>query len=295
MLMSIIIILINANKNNVQIEPKVENNTENNSNVEKTDKKIVSYDLTKLIENYISLKNIDKNSLAISIHSYKTNEIYNLNENNYFTAASIYKLYMAIIYYDMINEGKFSLDDSLTFEDYMYEPGGFVGDTYSFGDKIDIKSLLHYSISDSDNSASHILFENLGGWMKLKNIAKSYTTTDTSNEKYNSFENVVTSSFIMDFLDKLHKNKDNYTLLIDDMMNSTPREYLNGHESMYGKLAQKYGNLDGVDNAAGIYLDEKNPYSIVILTSMNGYGEKIISDISEIVYNYFLTNKEKSA
>ncbi|MGM9946494.1 hypothetical protein [Floccifex sp.] len=53
-------------------------------------------------------------------------------------------------------------------------------------------------------------------------------------------------------------------------------------------FAQKYGYNNPYSNAAGLYLDENKGYRITILTSLSGYGEKIIGDINQICFEFLV-------
>ncbi len=246
-------------------------------------------DISKLVQDYIVMRGLEKDNIAISLHVYNDDMRYNYNGDNYFTAASTYKLYQAVIYYDLINEGSKTLDDLCIFRDYMNQYGD-IGDKLNDGDKVKIGDLLSYSIIDSDNTASYMLFENLGGWKKLKELASKYSKVSPDDSQYYSMDNIVKSNFLMDFLDRIYYNQNNYAQLMEYLGMAQPYNYLNLDESMHNKFIQKYGSYDGFENAAGILLEDRLNYSLVILTSYDGRGEGYIGELSKLIYDY-LRNK----
>ena len=92
-------------------------------------KQTVSDDLAKLIGDYLDENNVDQDNIGIYVHDLTSDGTYMLNQDEYFVAASTYKLPLAMLYYEKINAGEIQLSDviSLTIEPDVEEED--TGDT----------------------------------------------------------------------------------------------------------------------------------------------------------------------
>lgn len=235
-----------------------------------------------IIEDYLTTNDIDTDRIAIYFHDFKNNSIYKLNENVYFEVASLYKLPLAVMFYDMINNREIDPDSSFVYQSYMTEEEDLSSGRYFFGESIKVKDLLHDMIFYSDNSASHILFENMGGWGEFCQRFENYTTIDNQFYDY-LYTNYFTAAQLNDFLDYVYKNRERFSLLLKDMKDAEPNSYFNQNEGMEQVYHQKYGSYEGVVSSCGFYLGD-NPFSLVIITNDSPDGLKIVSDLAEIIY-----------
>lgn len=239
--------------------------------------------LASQIENYMAEKSVDRDLIGIEVESLDGIFHYSLNGDEEFIAASLYKAPLAVVYYDKINEGEYVPEDSLYYGAYMYEEGGPIGSSYGYGAQIELQELLHDMIIYSDNTAGHILYETLGGWVEYKQAIEYLASDHTGNPGYLTYENLTTPAFMNDVMLHIARNPGQYEILIEDMKASQPERYLNNKKKM--DLPQKYGEISGVENAAGFCLDTY-PYAITIMTA-NWQGETWIGEISEIVHEFF--------
>ncbi len=255
--------------------------TENNNSVITNGSSL----LQTYIDDYLIENNISSDSLQYCIEDLETHTRYSQNEYENVFAASIYKLPLAMIYYEKINTGEYTSDSLFTYEAFHYEAGGPIGSNCSVGDQIALSKLLHDMILCSDNTAGHILFENLGGWVSFKEAISKYSSIAQEDYFY-SYDNVLNASFVSDVLSYLYKHSNDYTQLIADLKNAMPDDYL--ATSVDAEIAQKYGNYGIYKNAAGIIYGD-HPYSIAIFTSL-GNQNTVIGDINAICYAYFNGN-----
>ncbi len=243
--------------------------------------------LEYLLNSYLEDKNINKNKIAIYVHNFETNETYSLNPNKDFIAASTYKLPLAMYFYEMVANKEISLDKMITSTSKDYEPGGA---TYGLpvGGQLSIKTLLHRSIQDSDNTASKMLYNHLGGWVDYKKKISKYSQHDL-NDSFFERGNVQTVQYLSDSLEYVYEHQDIYKTLIYDMKIAQPNNYLN--YQVKELAVQKYGLYDWALNSAGIVF-EGSPYSIVVLTQLGAYGEKVMGEINRICYEYYNTERK---
>ena len=254
-----------------------------NTEVENKDNsQYIDMDLAKDIEAYFQENGIDHEKVAYCITDLEHNIKYSMNEKDEFIAASIYKLPLAMLYYDKVNDGEYTLDSTFTYSGYMHEDAGVVSSNYGIGSQIPLSDLLDDLIEYSDNDAGHILYENLGGWKEYKEAMTKYT--DFISENYYTEDNVSTANTMNDVVTYLYEHKEDYKDLIENMEKAEPGEYLDRDTQL--SMPQKYGMYDSALNSVG-FVECNTPYSIVVLTDLGDKGADVMANINRIAYEHF--------
>lgn len=254
-----------------------------NTEVENKDNsQYIDMDLAKDIEVYFQENGIDHEKVAYCITDLEHNIKYSMNEKDEFIAASIYKLPLAMLYYDKVNDGEYTLDSTFTYSGYMHEDAGVVSSNYGIGSQIPLSDLLDDLIEYSDNDAGHILYENLGGWKEYKEAMTKYT--DSISENYYTEDNVSTANTMNDVVTYLYEHKEDYKDLIENMEKAEPGEYLDRDTQL--SMPQKYGMYDSALNSVG-FVECNTPYSIVVLTDLGDKGADVMANINRIAYEHF--------
>lgn len=254
-----------------------------NTEVENKDNsQYIDMDLAKDIEAYFQENGIDHEKVAYCITDLEHNIKYSMNEKDEFIAASIYKLPLAMLYYDKVNDGEYTLDSTFTYSGYMHEDAGVVSSNYGIGSQIPLSDLLDDLIEYSDNDAGHILYENLGGWKEYKEAMTKYT--DSISENYYTEDNVSTANTMNDVVTYLYEHKEDYKDLIENMEKAEPGEYLDRDTQL--SMPQKYGMYDSALNSVG-FVECNTPYSIVVLTDLGNKGADVMANINRIAYEHF--------
>lgn len=254
-----------------------------NTEVENKDNsQFIDMSLAKDIEAYFQENGIDHEKVAYCITDLEHNIKYSMNEKDEFIAASIYKLPLAMLYYDKVNDGEYTLDSTFTYSGYMHEDAGVVSSNYGIGSQIPLSDLLDDLIEYSDNDAGHILYENLGGWKEYKEAMTKYT--DSISENYYTEDNVSTANTMNDVVTYLYDHKEDYKDLIENMEKAEPGEYLDRDTQL--SMPQKYGMYDSALNSVG-FVECNTPYSIVVLTSLGDKGADVMANINRIAYEHF--------
>ena len=254
-----------------------------NTEVENKDNsQYIDMDLAKDIEAYFQENGIDHEKVAYCITDLEHNIKYSMNEKDEFIAASIYKLPLAMLYYDKVNDGEYTLDSTFTYIGYMHEDAGVVSSNYGIGSQIPLSDLLDDLIEYSDNDAGHILYENLGGWKEYKEAMTKYT--DSISENYYTEDNVSTANTMNDVVTYLYEHKEDYKDLIENMEKAEPGEYLDRDTQL--SMPQKYGMYDSALNSVG-FVECNTPYSIVVLTDLGDKGADVMANINRIAYEHF--------
>ena len=254
-----------------------------NTEVENKDNsQFIDMSLAKDIEAYFQENGIDHEKVAYCITDLKHNIKYSMNEKDEFIAASIYKLPLAMLYYDKVNEGEYTLDSTFTYSGYMHEDAGVISSDYGIGSQVPLSDLLNDLIIYSDNDAGHILYENLGGWKEYKEAMTKYT--DTISENYYTMDNVTTANTMNDVVTYLYDHKEDYKGLIKNMEEAEPGEYLDRDTQL--SMPQKYGMHDSALNSVG-FVECNTSYSTVVLTSLGDKGADVMANINRIAYEHF--------
>lgn len=254
-----------------------------NTEVENKDNsQYIDMSLAKDIEAYFQENGIDHEKVAYCITDLEHNIKYSMNEKDEFIAASIYKLPLAMLYYDKVNEGEYTLDSTFTYSGYMHEDAGVISSDYGIGSQVPLSDLLNDLIIYSDNDAGHILYENLGGWKEYKEAMTKYT--DPISENYYTMDNVTTANTMNDVVTYLYDHKEDYKGLIKNMEEAEPGEYLDRDTQL--SMPQKYGMYDSALNSVG-FVECNTSYSIVVLTSLGDKGADVMANINRIAYEHF--------
>lgn len=254
-----------------------------NTEVENKDNsQFIDMSLAKDIEAYFQENGIDHEKVAYCITDLEHNIKYSMNEKDEFIAASIYKLPLAMLYYDKVNEGEYTLDSTFTYSGYMHEDAGVISSDYGIGSQVPLSDLLNDLIIYSDNDAGHILYENLGGWKEYKEAMTKYT--DTISENYYTMDNVTTANTMNDVVTYLYDHKEDYKGLIKNMEEAESGEYLDRDTQL--SMPQKYGMYDSALNSVG-FVECNTSYSIVVLTSLGDKGADVMANINRIAYEHF--------
>ena len=254
-----------------------------NTEVENKDNsQFIDMSLAKDIEAYFQENGIDHEKVAYCITDLEHNIKYSMNEKDEFIAASIYKLPLAMLYYDKVNEGEYTLDSTFTYSGYMHEDAGVISSDYGIGSQVPLSDLLNDLIIYSDNDAGHILYENLGGWKEYKEAMTKYT--DSISENYYTMDNVTTANTMNDVVTYLYDHKEDYKVLIKNMEKAEPGEYLDRDTQL--SMPQKYGMYDSALNSVG-FVECNTSYSIVVLTSLGDKGADVMANINRIAYEHF--------
>lgn len=254
-----------------------------NTEVENKDNsQFIDMSLAKDIEAYFQENGIDHEKVAYCITDLEHNIKYSMNEKDEFIAASIYKLPLAMLYYDKINEGEYTLDSTFTYSGYMHEGAGVISSNYGISSQVPLSDLLNDLIIYSDNDAGHILYENLGGWKEYKEAMTKYT--NSISENYYTMDNVTTVNTMNDVVTYLYDHKEDYKVLIKNMEKAEPGEYLDRDTQL--SMPQKYGMYDYALNSVG-FVECNTSYSIVVLTSLGDKGADVMANINRIAYEHF--------
>ncbi len=237
--------------------------------------------LSEILEAYRTTHQLNESNLAYAYLNLDTKEYISYNETAQMFAASTYKLPLNMYWYELQNEGLYHSSSLLHYYDYCNEDsGGYVYSNYPIGSNVPLHILQYYSIVESDNVASQILFAGLGGWGAMMQNIKKYDP----NHFVFTYENYTNAAYIINTLAYLYQNQNSFSKLLTNMKAANPNSYFKKYISDTA-IAHKYGEFGDIHNDVGIIFT-KQPYALAIYTNGNKDGETIVGEINRIIYEY---------
>ncbi|MGL4364726.1 MAG: class A beta-lactamase [Bacteroidales bacterium] len=274
--------------------------------------------LRSTIQHIVSEK---KAQIGVSIIGGNGKDTLSLHGDSRFPLQSIFKVHLALTVLSEIDKGHLSLDQPIEVPKNELLPSPSwspLRDQYPEGGQFTLSRLLQYTISHSDNTACDVLIRLVGTPKTLENYVKSIGIDDlqiTFNEKDlqlqqdNMFQNWTTPKSASKMLKIVYDNanqllsKSSY-----EFFWNTLKETRTGEHQIRGQLppesivAHKTGSsgrnpITGITaalNNIGIVFLPQGDYfiiSVFITASKEDFGsnEKIISDLSKAVYDFYTT------
>lgn len=232
----------------------------------------------KLVEQ--AAQNFDGN-YAIYIKNLKTGKSYEINPDEKFSSASLYKLAVMYKVYDSLAKNEISMDETVSGEstDLDRTLAGIQDDT-DLGNQqtassdnqsqtiaYQVSEALRLAITISDNYSALLLAQRLG-WVNIDQLMEDEGFLDI--DLIEADQPTVTARAIGGLLEKIYRNQavspqsseDMKKLLFDQKINDRIPQYL----PQDIKVGHKTGELDNLRHDAGIILGKKSDYIFVFLT-----------------------------
>lgn len=241
-------------------------------------------DIIERINNYLG---DDKDRTSFIYYNLITEDTLAFNEDLYMNAASLYKVGLSIVAYEMVNNGEITLDDLVYYSPWQYQGGtGILQYDLGFG-ALPLSTLIEYSIRYSDNIAATMVYSYIGGWNNFKRSFFELLCID-----YGDYDNVTSARIELEALKYIYENRNNsnYSTLIDYLKNTDFHDRLDKYLPQ-DIVAHKIGSDEGFTHDVGIVLTEE-PYIIIIMTDNVYNGPDKIADISKAMYLYNLENQQ---
>lgn len=225
---------------------------------------------------YIQSKGINGSNISIAYYNTVSGEEYLWNGDEYFTAASIYKLPLNMYYYEMEAAGEIS-PDAL-----------FGGYRLSF--------CHQQSLQYSNNELSEAMISGLGTYWQYKTcIAKYGGIPEESFPAAYYASNILNTRFILNTLKILYDGQDGvFAQAVQYLKDAHPgRWFETGVSDSECTIAQKYGWLSTesytyVHTAGIVYADE--PFLLAVFTRGVGNAERVLGEVARICYDYTQAN-----
>ncbi len=263
---------------------------------------VIEKNITKPLPSNLSLDQVVQSALqgtkgdyGVVVKNLNNNEVYNLNEHEFFEAGSLYKLWVMATVFQKIQRGELKEDDILT-EDIqvLNEKFNIDSNTAELTEgriTLSVAGALKQMVTISHNYAALLLAEKVG----LSSVDKFLKDNNFSESRIgtNGESPFTSASDISLFFEKLYKGQladEQYTKeMIDLLKNQQLNDKLPKYLPEGVTIAHKTGEIDYLSHDGGIVYSPKGDYIIIVLTKSDipTAANDRISQISKNVYDYF--------
>jgi beta-lactamase class A len=255
--------------------------------------------------------------IAVSFYDYETETAWSIHGDRWFHAASTIKVAVLIALFCAIEKSRIGLlsnvhvrnrffsvaDGSIYSLEYERDSGSKV--YAALGKVMKVQELAHHMITTSNNLATNLLLDLVGvdnARETLKELGVEGVELVRGVEDNRAFEaginNRVTANGLLRLFKLLHENRicspEASKRMLDILFK---QEYKSGIPAglpsevrSVARIAHKTGNISTVAHDAGlIYLPDREPYALTILTQWNTDSppkNEVIARVSREIYKY---------
>jgi len=202
-------------------------------------------------------------------------------QNRRMRPASMIKMFVLSKAMQDIKDGKFSLDDDL-----VVEPENVVGGAgsiagFGYNAKVPARLVLEHMVKESDNTATNILIDKVGGLESLNAYVKekNYQNTEFQHKMMLAYAGLTNYSSVKDLGDLFVKIY--YHKCVDDFYDKLMIEYLLKQEDTdclpsaltFWKIAHKTGEVEMAYHDGGICYGLKGDFIIVMMN--DNYTDRV--------------------
>lgn len=199
-------------------------------------------------------------------------------ESNELIAASLMKLPLIMDVYKLAEQGKISLDDTITIKASDVDDKTGFGNVSNLkvGDKITYREAAKNSLTVSDNTSTHALFDATRDKYKPNEQAISFLDLDLKTEKENNSDYVYISSRSYSSIMKClylscFNNQSSSNEILRYLTESQNRDRLPSGTSRDVKIANKIGTFQNkVQSDCAIVYEPNRPYLMCLMLFTDG-------------------------
>lgn len=249
-----------------------------------------------------SIKECMKNfnmKYSLCIKKLDNKEEFNINENEILPSASTIKVFIMAEAIRQLKEGILK-NERIKINKKEYVPYSIIS-LLSEDSTYTIMDLVTLMMIQSDNTATNVLIDILGKDninAYIKSIGCSLTVLERKMMDYNArakgFENKTCAKDLTHFMNLLYEGKivdENCSKIMINIMehqlDSSMMRYFIPQEV---KIADKVGEIEGIDHDTGIVFTDKVDYIFTMMTydaQSNNEARFAIANVSKIVFDYF--------
>ncbi len=226
-----------------------------------------------------------------------TGDYLDIKGDRVFPAASTIKLPILIAFFQDVDAGKVSLDETLVMKSDLVASGSGTMQDEADGTRFSIRETVDKMITISDNTATNMIIERLGGIAKLNERFRSWGLTDTIIRNWlGDFQgtNSTSSVDMVKLLAMLSRDKlvseSSREQALQLLRRTTTRTLLPSGLGAGAVIADKTGDIGFVVGDAGIIDMPNGKRYLAAIFVKRPYNDPIVRDfvrrISRIVYNY---------
>lgn len=270
--------------------------------------------LSAQIKQVIAHKKAD---VGVSVRAIEGKDTLSINGDKHFPMQSVFKFHIAMAVLNQVDKGKLSLSQKIHVKksDLLLNTWSPIREAHPNGDvDLPLSEIIKYTVAQSDNNGCDILMRLLGGpkpindyihSLGVKDVAIAANEEEMHKEWNVQFSNWSTPKAITELLVKFYSkkvlSKDSFNFLWKTMVETStgvnrlkgqlPKGTVAGHKT--GTSDTNAAGITAAINDAGIIrLPNGKHYAIAVFVCNTKENEatndKIISDISKLVWDYFI-------
>lgn len=239
-----------------------------------------------------------KARVCVSFYDLKFERGFSINGEKRVPSASLIKILIMATLMKEVKNKKISLEDKISIKKEMITEGDGILKELSLDHSFSIRELMTLMIVVSDNQATNILINIL----EMKNInllaeelklEQTYLSRKMMDKiaRIEKRENYCSANDISKLLKLIYQgkliDKDSSSLMLEILFKQQQKERLQRYLPEEIKIAHKCGDLENIENDAGIIFLKNKDYILVVLVGSkdNLEGRRIIGRISKYVYD----------
>ena len=285
-----------------------EGNDTKDKEINDSDKKVINNVANEKLNS--SIENIAKDYLGDNIKYFSigfkdigSGDAITIN-NKIFNSASVIKIYIMAEVYNQVEKGIIDIDEKITVTNSMKVAGSGVIANKKGSHTYSIEELIEYMIIDSDNTAANALTD-MVGMDNINSFISSKKFSNTSlNRKMMDVDminaGVVNDTCVIDLIKTFELleegnfiNEDHDKKMLTVMKKQKMRSKIPGDLPRTIEVANKSGELENIENDAGIVYTDKGAYALAILLDGPISNKRdIIANLSKLIYEEYLEQKE---
>lgn len=265
----------------------------------------------RLVESFARAAQQTDGTTGVAVRLVGGGEAMTLNADTRFPMASTFKIAVAGAILSRVDSGQLTLDRMVTVDPKLIVASDGIADMMPHpGVAMSVHNLLELMLTVSDNSATNVLSEMVGGpagvtaWLRSIGITGQQVDRDTRRTRPDgtSFDldttNNSTPQAMLNLLLTIHANKalsPVSTRTLTDIMARcrTGEARLKGLLPPGTVVAHKTGSLDGIANDVGfVTLPNGRQFAIAVFVKGDSKGaparERVIAEIARTAYDYFV-------
>lgn len=222
-----------------------------------------------LIADFLQLHGLNGNRVGLFYYNTVTGETLDWNGDEYFTAASTYKVPINLVFADKVSRGEMTLDDAI---------GG-----------VPLRNIQFNTLRNSDNSQGELLIDQLGPYAQYKAAMTPYLCPSGEElDPAHLFENAFTPRQMAFALRLLYGEPERFPQVLDHMKLAQPDSYFRQKERRF-PIAHKYGYYADPGfracNDIGIVWTHE-PIVLVMMTDAVNGGVEALADYCALMCDY---------
>lgn len=213
-----------------------------------------------------------------------------LGEDQELIAASLIKVPLTMNLYKAVELGKIDLDKQVMITDQDLDSA--YGDLWKQGadTTISLRKAAEYALSQSDNTASHVIFNAINGLLKADQESMNNLDIEQTMENgqavinAKSYSSILKSLYLSSYVQREHSQE-----ILGYLAKSTASNRITAQLPKDVIVAHKIGvfNANWSESDCGIVYTPRRPYSICIMVGLEeAKADAFIAEASKTIYDY---------